>query len=183
MQLTDEPDKRCYPLDEHLYCHMCHIKRLHLEFPEEQFYIDPYTFHILNKTTGNQRDSIAIMPASISAYPSSSAHQELSSLSNGQTHAYPNNSTFQVMGSNLNGGQIYSYLNNSANQIIGSQSNVSGGKMAPPPPPTSCDAPPPVPPHRKIVMNGYDGSSPYNKPMPQVPPGGHGGIKKTITDL
>ena len=28
MQLTDEPNKRCYPLGEHLYCRTCHIKQL-----------------------------------------------------------------------------------------------------------------------------------------------------------
>ena len=69
MQLTDEQDKRCYPLEDHLFCHMCHIKRLHQEYPGEQFYIDPYTFHILNKTPGGQRDSIAVMPATMSSYP------------------------------------------------------------------------------------------------------------------
>ncbi|XP_014680862.1 PREDICTED: LIM domain-containing protein jub-like [Priapulus caudatus] len=28
MQLTDEPDKRCYPLGDHLLCHDCHINRI-----------------------------------------------------------------------------------------------------------------------------------------------------------
>jgi LIM domain-containing protein len=28
MQLTDEPDKRCYPLEGRLMCRSCHIERL-----------------------------------------------------------------------------------------------------------------------------------------------------------
>ena len=72
--MTDEPGKRCYPLEEHLLCHGCHIQRLSVMFPDEQFYFDPYTHNIQNKLTsdssGKQRDSIAIMPASLESYPS-----------------------------------------------------------------------------------------------------------------
>lgn len=28
MQLTDEPDKRCYPLEGRLMCRACHIQRI-----------------------------------------------------------------------------------------------------------------------------------------------------------
>ena len=28
MQLTDEPDKRCYPLGEQLLCRSCHVNQL-----------------------------------------------------------------------------------------------------------------------------------------------------------
>ncbi|XP_050529273.1 LIM domain-containing protein jub isoform X2 [Daktulosphaira vitifoliae] len=34
MQLTDEPDKRCYPLDSHLLCRSCHISHLKENPPE-----------------------------------------------------------------------------------------------------------------------------------------------------
>ena len=74
LQLTDEPGKRCYPIEEHLLCQACHIQRLSKLFPEEQFYFDPYTHNIQNKlmndSTGKQRNSIAIMPASLESYPS-----------------------------------------------------------------------------------------------------------------
>lgn len=28
LQLTDEPEQRCYPLGSHLLCQSCHVKRL-----------------------------------------------------------------------------------------------------------------------------------------------------------
>lgn len=28
MQLTDEPDKRCYPFDGHLMCRACHLQKI-----------------------------------------------------------------------------------------------------------------------------------------------------------
>lgn len=158
MQLTDEPDKRCYPLDDHLYCQMCHIKRLSLEYPNEQFYIDPYTSNILNKTTGNQRDSISIMPAAMSSYPQNApAPKNLNSSGTAGNGGTPRNVT------------------------------MNGATFSPPPPiPSSSgmEAPPPLPPHRKITtngMNGYDSAKKaYPKAMPQAPPNG---MKYTITDL
>ena len=38
MQLTDEPEKRCYPLGDHLFCRSCHINqaaRLGVSLPKE----------------------------------------------------------------------------------------------------------------------------------------------------
>ncbi|GFO28709.1 Wilms tumor protein 1-interacting-like protein [Plakobranchus ocellatus] len=52
LQLTDEADKRCYPLEGRLYCHSCHIARLHARFPNETFYVDPLTFNIHNHGGG-----------------------------------------------------------------------------------------------------------------------------------
>lgn len=88
MQLTDEPDKRCYPLENHLLCHSCHIKRLNQQYPDEQFYIDPQTYSIHNKGSDRNpvmgaKTSIAITPAPKPAYmPSSRANQDLSVVSN-----------------------------------------------------------------------------------------------------
>lgn len=28
LELNDEDGHRCYPLDDHLFCHACHVKRL-----------------------------------------------------------------------------------------------------------------------------------------------------------
>lgn len=71
IQLTDESDKRCYPLDNHLFCHGCHIQRLKSQFPDEHFFYDPVTKNIQNKVIkdGKQSNSIAVMPASLESYP------------------------------------------------------------------------------------------------------------------
>lgn len=53
MQLTDEPDKRCYPLDSHLLCRSCHISHLNENTPElevKYYYseIVGYTYYLIN---------------------------------------------------------------------------------------------------------------------------------------
>ncbi|XP_052061444.1 Wilms tumor protein 1-interacting protein homolog isoform X1 [Mytilus californianus] len=92
LQLTDEPGKRCYPIEDHLWCHSCHIKRLSVMFPEEQFYFDPYTHNIQNKLTsdssGKQRDSIAIMPASLESYPGRPGPPPIKPTPNGGNYGY-----------------------------------------------------------------------------------------------
>ncbi|XP_052816200.1 Wilms tumor protein 1-interacting protein homolog isoform X2 [Mya arenaria] len=163
MQLTDEADKRCYPLDDHLYCQICHMKRLTLEYPNEKFYIDPYTYNILNKP-GNQRDSISITPASMSAFP-------------------------QQMGGIMGGSIRPSGSGGSGVSSLDSCYSANNSSLPPPPPiPSSSgsEAPPPLPPHRKTNnvhvngVNGFDSASLYSKVMPQGPPNG---MKYTITDL
>lgn len=45
MQLTDEPDKRCYPLDSHLLCRSCHISHLNESTPELEVTNYNYKFY------------------------------------------------------------------------------------------------------------------------------------------
>ncbi|XP_069112122.1 Wilms tumor protein 1-interacting protein homolog isoform X1 [Argopecten irradians] len=165
IQLTDEPDKRCYPLEDHLFCHMCHIQRLSQQYPDETFYIDPYTHNIQNKlyrdASGKQRDSIAIMPASLESYPHPTGSQS--------DPAFPQEKEPQIVPRDLYG--------------PASQSpSVSG-----------CNSGPSTPTH-KPTQNGvgyvdyggnqYRGSSPYpQQPAPQVPPAKHAATRYQITDL
>ena len=55
MQLTDEPDKRCYPLDDHLFCRNCHLRQLGG--------IQPPNFEVrtVMKPTGGSSKSIPIL--------------------------------------------------------------------------------------------------------------------------
>lgn len=61
-------------------------------FPEEQFYFDPYTHNIQNKLTsdssGKQRDSIAIMPASLESYPGRPGPPPIKPTPNGGNYGY-----------------------------------------------------------------------------------------------
>ncbi|KAK6178369.1 hypothetical protein SNE40_013165 [Patella caerulea] len=70
MQLTDDPDKRCYPFDEHLYCRSCHILKLNQQFPGEQFYFDPKTSNIQsNRLDDSGNVTIrACLPTSYAAF-------------------------------------------------------------------------------------------------------------------
>lgn len=52
MQLTDEPDKRCYPLDSHLLCRSCHISHLNENQPElevKYYCLKYYKYHLCIK--------------------------------------------------------------------------------------------------------------------------------------
>lgn len=69
LQLTDEPDKRCYPLEDHLFCHTCHINRLHTQFPDESFYVDPTTFNIHNRGSSRRGSNASSEPPIYSAMP------------------------------------------------------------------------------------------------------------------
>lgn len=95
VQLTDEADKRCYPLDNHLFCHGCHIQRLQTQFPDEHFFYDPVTKNIQNTVTkdGKQRNSIAITPASLESYPQnlppSLSHPQTMSKSDSPSSSVP----------------------------------------------------------------------------------------------
>lgn len=67
LQLTDEPDKRCYPLGDHLLCHTCHIARLSSQYPDQTFYMDPKTRNIQN-TSRDPRHSLSLPATSPSSY-------------------------------------------------------------------------------------------------------------------
>lgn len=36
MQLTDEPDKRCYPYEGHLMCRACHLQKIAMQPPHSR---------------------------------------------------------------------------------------------------------------------------------------------------
>ncbi|XP_061189937.1 Wilms tumor protein 1-interacting protein homolog isoform X1 [Saccostrea echinata] len=108
LQLTDEADKRCYPLDNHLFCHGCHITRLKSQFPDEHFFYDPVTKNIQNRVTkdGKQRNSIAVTPASLESYPQNLPPSRAPPLSKSDSPS-PGPSSPAMM----NGGGNYNYSN------------------------------------------------------------------------
>lgn len=57
MQLTDEPDKRCYPYQDILLCRNCHIKRLNMRYPDEKFCVDPVTQLIKNMADDKSKNN------------------------------------------------------------------------------------------------------------------------------
>ena len=57
MQLTDEPDKRCYPYQDILLCRNCHILRLNKRYPDEKFCVDPVTQLIKNMADDKSKNS------------------------------------------------------------------------------------------------------------------------------
>ena len=50
MQLTDEPEKRCYPLGDRLYCRSCNIRQqdklgYSTTLPKEVWFSKLYVYH------------------------------------------------------------------------------------------------------------------------------------------
>ncbi|KAK7115215.1 Wilms tumor protein 1-interacting protein homolog [Littorina saxatilis] len=73
LQLTDEPDKRCYPLGERLLCHLCHIARLTAQYPHQTFYVDPTT-HNIHNAARDPRHSMSLPATAPSSYTAVAMH-------------------------------------------------------------------------------------------------------------
>lgn len=73
LQLTDEPDKRCYPLGDRLLCHTCHIACLSSQYPDQTFYVDPTTRNIQNAAR-DPRHSLSLPATAPSSYTAVSMH-------------------------------------------------------------------------------------------------------------
>ncbi|XP_005096786.1 uncharacterized protein LOC101858776 [Aplysia californica] len=110
LQLTDEADKRCYPLDNHLFCHNCHITRLNAQYPNETFYVDPTTFNIHNRGEARRGSNASSEPSGpiYSAVPMQAGLSTVPPLVVGQT-----------------GGGSVSHLH--GNSMVGGGGGIGGG--------------------------------------------------------
>ncbi len=64
MQLTDEPDKRCYPLESSLLCHTCHLRRLGIS-PDDSVSMQPVAVTSQNISTyggGRNQGGPGVLP-------------------------------------------------------------------------------------------------------------------------
>ncbi|BFZ13110.1 hypothetical protein BsWGS_16149 [Bradybaena similaris] len=104
LQLTDEADKRCYPLEGHLFCHTCHIARLTVQFPNQTFYVDPETFNIHNGGEKRQDAAEVSRNAQYSAVPMHAGYSSVPScvLKTGGS-SYNSCNSGEGNGSSLNG--------------------------------------------------------------------------------
>ncbi|XP_059176299.1 uncharacterized protein LOC131955980 [Physella acuta] len=202
LQLTDEADKRCYPLDGHLFCHSCHIARLNAQFPNESFYVDPLTYNIHNRgevrrgSDASNGDSTHMMHpysampmhAGLSTVPPLVIGQTGGNSShNGDGHLYGNNGYSHNGHSGLNA-QMDGGLSNGnlgyirARGSMGSSHSSGGSQSSFPGSPVHSNTPTLVHNHLQnhdLGCNHRQGESPHRAPPP--PPPYNGSTSGSVT--
>ncbi|KAK7498962.1 hypothetical protein BaRGS_00009771, partial [Batillaria attramentaria] len=176
LQLTDEPDKRCYPLGDRLLCHACHIACLSSQYPDQTFYVDPTTRNIQNAAR-DPRHSLSLPATAPSSYTAVSMHNfggppVMMSGSGGSANGEGGGGVGFASNTNprIHSGSHY------GNGGVGLH---NGGFPSPPPPP------PPYSSHQHMSSVGGGGvsSKSYSPGPPPPRPSSGKPATYTITDL